>query len=211
MANASLTGNLGGWGIQFPWANDGVGIAFGVEYRKESLELLTDSAFSTLPSSDLAGQGAPTLPVAGDFDVREAFVEVRIPIVEDNFFHYLSLEARLSLLGLRASAAAASTPTPTRSASTSRRSATSASAPATTARSARRTSRSCSRRSASSSTATTDPCAGVGVADRRAARRPARRMGVSAGQYGTIQPNPAGQYNGLIGGNPNLDPEVADT
>ena len=36
-------------------------------------------------------------------------------------------------------------------------------------------------------------------------------MGVTAAQFGTIAANPAGQYNGLIGGNPNLDPEIADT
>ncbi|HYJ52624.1 MAG TPA: TonB-dependent receptor, partial [Allosphingosinicella sp.] len=93
VANASITGNLGNWGIQLPWAQSGVGIAFGVEYRKETLELLVDQAFSTLPSSDLAGQGAPTLPVYGEYDVREAFAEVRIPIVEEGFFYNVSLEA----------------------------------------------------------------------------------------------------------------------
>ena len=80
VASASLTGNLGEWGIQFPWAKSGVGIALGVEYRKERLDCQTDIAFQT---GDLAGQGAPTLPVSGEFDVREAFAEVRIPIVED--------------------------------------------------------------------------------------------------------------------------------
>ena len=34
-------------------------------------------------------------------------------------------------------------------------------------------------------------------------------QGLSVGQL--VTPNPAGQYNGLIGGNPNLVPEVADT
>ena len=101
VANASITGNLGDWGIQFPWAETGVGIALGVEYRKEWLELQTDVAFQTLPSSDLAGQGAPTLPVIGEFDVREAFAEVRIPIVEESFIHELVARGRLSLLRLR--------------------------------------------------------------------------------------------------------------
>ena len=90
VANASFTGNLGGWGMQFPWASSGVGIAFGVEYRKESLEFNADSSFQT---GDGAGQGAPTLPVSGSYDVREAFAEVRIPIIEENFIHELSLEA----------------------------------------------------------------------------------------------------------------------
>ena len=34
-------------------------------------------------------------------------------------------------------------------------------------------------------------------------------QGLTVGQV--VAPNPASQYNGLIGGNPNLDPEVADT
>jgi outer membrane receptor protein involved in Fe transport len=34
---------------------------------------------------------------------------------------------------------------------------------------------------------------------------------VSAAQYGNILENPASQYNGLVGGNPHLDPEKSDT
>ena len=36
-------------------------------------------------------------------------------------------------------------------------------------------------------------------------------MGVSAAQYGKLTGNPAGQYNGLLGGNQALTPEVATT
>ena len=36
-------------------------------------------------------------------------------------------------------------------------------------------------------------------------------MGVTAAQYGTIAGNPAGQYNGLIGGNPISIRRIADT
>src|SRR5690606_17812933 len=35
--------------------------------------------------------------------------------------------------------------------------------------------------------------------------------GVTPGQYGNIAPNPANQYNGMLGGNPDLVPEKADT
>jgi outer membrane receptor protein involved in Fe transport len=34
---------------------------------------------------------------------------------------------------------------------------------------------------------------------------------MTAAQYGTVPENPAGQYNGLLGGNPALEPETADT
>jgi outer membrane receptor protein involved in Fe transport len=37
------------------------------------------------------------------------------------------------------------------------------------------------------------------------------RTGVTAAQYGNIEENPAAQYNGFVGGNPDLQPERADT
>jgi iron complex outermembrane recepter protein len=37
------------------------------------------------------------------------------------------------------------------------------------------------------------------------------RTGVTAAQYGNIDPSPASQYNGIFGGNTALSPEIADT
>ena len=37
------------------------------------------------------------------------------------------------------------------------------------------------------------------------------RTGVTAAQYGKIMPNSAGQYQGLVGGDPQLKPEKSDT
>src|SRR3569623_3019391 len=91
VASASLTGKLGEYGVKFPWAEEGVDIALGAEYRKETLDFQTDAAYSLLPASDLAGVGAAILPVSGAFDVREVFGEVRLPIVENGFFQNLSL------------------------------------------------------------------------------------------------------------------------
>ena len=48
----------GEYGLQTPWADRGVGINVGAEYRKESLNFNTDIEFQT---GDLAGQGGPTL------------------------------------------------------------------------------------------------------------------------------------------------------
>jgi iron complex outermembrane recepter protein len=216
IANASITGDLGSWGMKFPWANNGIGIAAGVEYRRETLELLVDQAFSTLPSSDLAGQGAPTLPVSGNFDVKEAFVEVRIPIIEDSFFSNLSLEGgyRYSDYGIG-----------NRSISTDTYKVAIDFAPIRDIRFRATYNRAVRAPNIQELFApqrvaldgSTDPCAGdfsaatpdIGPPSATAAQ--CATMGVSAGQYGNIQPNPASQYNGLIGGNPNLDPEVADT
>jgi outer membrane receptor protein involved in Fe transport len=90
IANANFTIEGGEYGIQTPWSDRGVGINVGGEYRKESLDFQTDVEFQ---SGDLAGQGGPTLPNAGSFDVREGFAELQVPIVSHSFFEELTLGA----------------------------------------------------------------------------------------------------------------------
>jgi len=85
-----MTGLLGDYVIKSPWAEDGVAINVGAEWRKESLHLATDNAFQT---GDLTGQGAPTLPIDGSFDVKEFFGEISIPIVQKSFIYDLSFTA----------------------------------------------------------------------------------------------------------------------
>ena len=80
----------GEWGFQTPWSDDGIGVNFGAEYRRESLELNPDQSFQT---GDLTGQGAPTLPIDGFFRVWEVFAETQIPIVRNSFIHELSIGA----------------------------------------------------------------------------------------------------------------------
>jgi iron complex outermembrane recepter protein len=63
---------------------------------------------------------------------------------------------------------------------------------------------------------TTDPCAGDPTdpdPDNHPTATLAECMnsGVTAAQYGNILINPAAQYNGLLAGNPDLDPESSDT
>jgi iron complex outermembrane receptor protein len=83
VASASMTGDLGQYGIKAPWANDGVGVALGAEYRRESLDLRVDQEFA---SGDLSGQGGPTLGNSGSFDVYELFGEARVPLMQDQPF-----------------------------------------------------------------------------------------------------------------------------
>ena len=66
------------WACRRPGRTKASAINVGAEYRKESLDLNPDQEFQT---GDLAGQGAPTLPVSGNFRVLEAFGEVQIPII----------------------------------------------------------------------------------------------------------------------------------
>jgi outer membrane receptor protein involved in Fe transport len=97
VANLSITGDLGQYGVKSPWAGSGVSIAFGGEYRREGLQLDTSRDFQL---NDLYGQGAATLPVpSSSFQVKEGFTELRAPIVEDMpAFHSLTadLQARYS-------------------------------------------------------------------------------------------------------------------
>ncbi len=58
-----------------------------------------------------------------------------------------------------------------------------------------------------------DPCASSSGSPAAATTAQCKRSGLTPAQYGKIGTpgNPAGQYNGLVGGNPKLKPEIADT
>ena len=57
----------------------------------------------------------------------------------------------------------------------------------------------------------TDPCSNAPGETPEATAEQCANTGVTAAQYGTILANPSAQYNGLVGGNPDLDPEESDT
>ena len=82
VVTAALSSDLGNYGLKLPTAKDGMGIAFGAEYREEGLNFDTDTAFTT---GDLAGQGGPTIGVSGDYNVMDLFAEVRLPLLQDIF------------------------------------------------------------------------------------------------------------------------------
>ena len=56
-----------------------------------------------------------------------------------------------------------------------------------------------------------DPCANLPGKAPEASLEECIRSGVTPAQYGNIIASPAAQYNGLVGGNPDLDPEESDT
>ena len=72
VVDGSVTGDMGKFGIKSPLANDGLGLNIGSEWRSEHSELHPDLEFIT---NDLAGQGAPTLPTEGGFNVWELYTE----------------------------------------------------------------------------------------------------------------------------------------
>lgn len=201
-----VTGDLGKYGVKLPSASSGLGLSFGVDWRQEKAQLLPDYEFI---SNDLAGQGSPTLPTYGAFTVWEAYTEARLPLIEDApFAKSLDIEAgyrysdySLSFggtntwkLGLQW-------------------------APVSDVRF--RAMYNVAVRAPNIQElylqqrveldGTSDPCASpVGVAPSASAAACAN-TGVTTAEYGHIVNNPANQYNGLEGGNPNLKPETADT
>lgn len=203
VASASISGALGEYGVRTPWADEGIGIALGVEYRKERLEFNADLAFQT---GDLAGQGAATLPVNGGFSVYEAFGELRVPVVHDSFIYDLSFTG-----GYRYSSYETTANT---SFNTDTYKLEGEFAPIQDIRFRGGYNRAVRAPTVQDLFApqrvvldgTTDPCAGITIT---AANQGCLLQGLQIGQRTAL--NPSSQYNGLVGGNTNLRPEIADT
>jgi outer membrane receptor protein involved in Fe transport len=201
--SATLSGLLGEYGLKMPWAEDGFSVAIGAEHRKESLELQADNAFQT---GDLSGQGAPTLPVKGSYNVTELIGEIEIPIVQNSFFHNLSFNG-----GYRYSSYKVSNG---RKFNTNTYKLGLDFTPIEDIRFRAAYNRAVRAPNIQELFAaqfvgldgSTDPCAGAPIA---ATNFGCRAQGLAVGQ--TVTANPAAQYNGLLGGNQNLRPERATT
>lgn len=204
VANANFTVLGEEFGLKSPYAERGLGLNVGFEYRKEALDFTVDEAFRT---GDLAGQGGPTLPVNGEFDVRDVFAELQVPLVENSFVDELTLSAGYRRSFYKVGDNDFSTDTYKLAVEF---------APISDVRlrgSYNRAVRAPNVVELFSSqsvglTGTNDPCAG---ATPEATLAQCQLTGVTAAQYGNIIANPANQYNGFIGGNPDLRPETADS
>lgn len=76
---AAMTGDLGVYGVQSPWASSGMQVAFGTEYRRDYLTVNTDSGYA---SGDGAGQGGAFIGISGATTARDYFAEMIFPIAE---------------------------------------------------------------------------------------------------------------------------------
>ncbi len=83
VAQASLAGSLFNLGTG---AGD-IGLAVGAEYREAAAEFIPDTALS---SGDVVGFNAGNA-TKGDFNVKELFGEIRVPIFDKGFIHSLEL------------------------------------------------------------------------------------------------------------------------
>ena len=207
VADASVTGELGKYGLTSPFASNGIGVAFGTEYRKESLNLLTDAEFQ---SGDLAGQGGPTKSVSGTFNVYEFFGEVRVPLVENKPF----FQSLVATGGYRYSHYSLAGTTNTYKGGVEWQPLNPIRFRASYNRAVRAPNiQELFAPTGQSLFAGSDPCAGAAVGGLVNGYTAAQcaRTGVTMAQFGNIVANSANQYTQFTGGNPNLRPEGSDT
>jgi outer membrane receptor protein involved in Fe transport len=201
IVSAYVNGDLTRRGLKLPTADDGLKVVFGAEYRRDRLSTNPDAEFQT---ADLAGFGSPVPPVAANVHVWEAFTEERMPLMRNMpFAKTLDLEA-----GYRYSSYSVGFNTNTYKFGVEW-------APVSDV-----------RLRASYNRAVRVPniqelfqpqhvgldAGGDGCATKQYTAAQCALAGLSPAVYGSATlVSPAGQYNGFIGGNPNMKPEVGTT
>jgi iron complex outermembrane recepter protein len=202
VAHADVTGDLGKYGIQTPWAKSGLQVNVGTEFRSESTSFNPDEENIT---NDLAGGAGAVLPIAGNFHVWEGFTEFNMPILDGvPFAEQLSLNG-----GYRYSKYTIGFSTNTYKFGAEW-------APIKDVRFRASFNQAVRAPNIGELFAaqtvgpggSVDPC--WGPAPTLTAAQCAR-TGVTAAQYGNLGVNPASQFNVQTGGNPNLSPEKAHT
>ena len=204
VVNFSMGADLTDYGVKSPWAQTGVGISFGGEYRREQLDYAADFVSR---SGALNGAGGAAPNVNGSYDVYEGFAEARIPIVEDLPF---AKSAQIELAYRYSDYSSIGTTDTYKIAGDWQ--------PVADLRlraSYQRAVRAPHVLELFSPQnvvldGTQDPCAGLAAGNALVARC-AQAFNLTAAQVLAIERNPANQYYGQTGGNPNLDPETSDT
>jgi len=205
------TADLGEYGWTFGSATEGIRLALGASYRKEFLTLDYDLAYQQGIASGQGGSGR--VPVSGMYDAKEYFAEVRIPFIQGvRGAQDLSME-----LGYRSSTYGVD-PNPTGQGGgtfpTYKIQASYAPMLALKFRAGvNRATRAPNAGELFTPQVVTiqgnqDPCAGSSPVYTQAQ---CVNTGMTAAQYGHTLANSAQQYYGQTGGNPNLNPEIADT
>jgi iron complex outermembrane recepter protein len=204
-ATGSITGDLGKYGVKLPFADDGLQVNVGAEWREDASAFNPDYLSEV---GDAGGGGGATTPVSGELAVSEAFTELRLPIAQHQpLFEDLSVEA-----GYRYSSYTLGFNTDTYKLGLEWAPTSDVRFRASYQRAVRAPN--IGELFAPQSVGldgSEDPCAESPGKTPAATLAECERSGVTAAEYGHIIANPASQYNGLLGGNPNLSPEIADT
>lgn len=224
VVGGNIQTDLSEFGIASPLAPDaGVGFLIGAEYRKDELSARPDQ-ISQRADGGFTGVGGPTLPVAGELDVMEAFVELEVPLivgkpfVEELVFNgqYRYSDYDVSGNGVSNSFSTDTyglqlTWAPTSDVSFRGQFQRAVRAPNVvelfTGQSTGLPELSESGTDAAGNTIF-DPCSTSTPVATAAA---CANTGVTAAQFGQVPDIAAGQTQGLFGGNPTLSPESSDT
>jgi outer membrane receptor protein involved in Fe transport len=199
--STNFTGDLGKYGARIPTATEGIKVNLGAEWREVKSSFNPDLELQT---GDAGGENA-VQPVSGAIIAREVFAESHIPILSDQpLVKSLDFDT-----GYRFSSYGAGFNTntykfglewtPVRDFRLRSSWARAVRAPNVAERFGSQT---------VAADGATDPCSGTTPAFSAAQ---CARTGVTAAQYGKIAPSLTLAYNGLIGGNPQLQSETATT
>jgi len=77
---ATTQADLGNYGIVSPFAQDGINLLVGAEYRREQLFRQADG---TNQAGDLVGSGGAVTPTNGSTELYEFFLETAIPVIQN--------------------------------------------------------------------------------------------------------------------------------
>lgn len=201
-AVAFIQGDLGEYGLAFPTANDGIQALVGLEYRDDHFDYFPDQGFT---SGDGAGQGGPTAAVNGAVLVKEFFTEATVPIVQDR----PGIESLTMDLRYRFSDYDIGFETDTWNIGGEYRPVESVMIRGGFSRAVRAPNiRELFAPQSQGLWAGVDPCGPAMTLT----QEQCANTGVTAAQYGSnALASPAGQYNAIFGGNPDLDPEESDS
>jgi outer membrane receptor protein involved in Fe transport len=89
VVTASISGDL--FGLASPFASSPIAFSIGAEYRKLKAKATPDAPSRI--QGEVLGTGARTPPDIGQYDVKEIFGEIIIPVIEDSFIHRATIEA----------------------------------------------------------------------------------------------------------------------
>jgi iron complex outermembrane recepter protein len=198
---ADFTGDLSRY-VQLPATHSGLQVALGTEYINVHSYTQPDQTYQ---AGDLAGAGGATLPVSGTVQSWDEYLEAKLPLLQDKPFakslstddsfrhsHYgLGFDTNTFSAGLEWA--------PTQDVRLRGTFTRAVRAPNVVELFSVRN---------VVLDGTSDPCSGPAPTY---SPSQCALTGVGASQYGSISPNPAAQYNGLRGGNPQLLPETATT
>jgi outer membrane receptor protein involved in Fe transport len=197
--NGYVTGSTG---VTVPTASDPISLVAGFNYGKDEYEVVSDT---NMAEGNFAGLGGPRPPIDGGFDVTEGYFEAGIPLYQggdilqnlsaDIGFRYSDYSTSGGVESYKLGFSAQVTDYVRFRGGFNR----AIRAPNTSELFADQQ---------ISLWSGEDPCAGETPEFTQAQ---CANTGVSAAQYGNINDSPASQYNQFSGGNPDLDPEEADT